>query len=57
MRRRRRRAKVLLALMAGSQEDAEIVRAFFQDMHAWGSAIRSGDGAPRVLRATEDQSA
>ena len=32
--------KVLLHLMAGSKEDTETVRAFFQDMRAPGSAIR-----------------
>jgi transposase-like protein len=33
--------KVLLHLMSGSKEDTETVRAFFQDMRARGSAIRS----------------
>jgi len=40
--------KVLLALMAGSKEDAETVRAFFQDMRA------RGHGAPGIIRAIED---
>ena len=33
--------KVLLHLMSGSKEDTQTVRAFFQDMRARGSAIRS----------------
>ena len=43
-------AKVLLALMAGSKEDAETVSAFFKDIRAGGWAIRcwSSPTAPPV---------
>ena len=49
--------KVLLALMAGSKEDAETVRAFFQDMRARGLGdplLVVSDGAPGIIRAIED---
>jgi putative transposase len=41
--------KVLLALMAGSKEDTETVRAFFQDMRGRGlgdPVLVVSDGAP-----------
>jgi putative transposase len=49
--------KVLLSLMAGSKEDTETMRAFFQDMRARGLGdplIVVSDGAPGVIRAIEE---
>jgi len=49
-------AKVLLALMAGSKEDAETVSAFFQDMRARGLGdplLVVSDGAPGIIKAIE----
>ncbi|HEY1863295.1 MAG TPA: IS256 family transposase [Roseiarcus sp.] len=49
--------KVLLALMAGSKEDVETVRAFFQDLRARGLGdplLVVSDGAPGVIRAIEE---
>ena len=49
--------KVLLHLMAGSKEDIETVRAFFQDMRARGLGdplLVVSDGAPGVIRAIEE---
>src|SRR4029078_11906005 len=49
--------KVLLHLMAGSKEDTETVRAFFQDMRARGLGdplIVVSDGAPGIIRAIEE---
>ena len=49
--------KVLLALMAGSKEDTETVRAFFQDMRARGLGdplLVVSDGAPGIIRAIEE---
>src|SRR5215211_1900201 len=49
--------KVLLHLMAGSKEDTETVRAFFQDMRARGLGdplIVVSDGAPGIIRALEE---
>ena len=49
--------KVLLHLMAGSKEDTETVRAFFQDMRARGLGdplLVVSDGAPGIIRAIED---
>jgi putative transposase len=49
--------KVLLHLMAGSKEDTETVRAFFQDMRARGLGdplLVVSDGAPGVIRAIEE---
>ena len=49
--------KVLLHLMAGSKEDTETVRAFFQDMRARGlgdPVLVVSDGAPGVIRAIEE---
>lgn len=49
--------KVLLALMAGSKEDTETVRAFFQDMRARGLGdplLVASHGAPGVIRAIEE---
>jgi putative transposase len=46
--------KVLLALMAGSKEDVETVRAFFQDLRARGLGdplLVVSDGAPGIIRA------
>ena len=51
------RRKVLLALMAGSKEDVETVRAFFQDLRARGLGDPSlvvSDGAPGIIRAIEE---
>ena len=48
--------KVLLALMAGSKEDAETVSAFFQDMRARGLGdplLVVSDGAPGIVKAIE----
>src|SRR4051794_27648227 len=49
--------KVLLHLMAGSKEDTETVRAFFQDMRGRGLGdplIVVSDGAPGIIRALEE---
>jgi putative transposase len=49
--------KVLLHLMAGSKEDTETMRAFFQDMRARGLGdplLVVSDGAPGVIRAIEE---
>ena len=49
--------KVLLALMAGSKEDVETVRAFFQDLRARGLGdplLVASDGAPGIVRAIEE---
>ena len=49
--------KVLLHLMAGSKEDTETVRAFFQDMRIRGLGdplLVVSDGAPGVIRAIEE---
>ena len=49
--------KVLLHLMAGSKEDTETVRAFFQDMRARGLGdplLVVSEGAPGVIRAIEE---
>jgi putative transposase len=49
--------KVLLALMAGSKEDTETVRAFFQDMRGRGlgdPVLVVSDGAPGIIRAIEE---
>jgi len=49
--------KVLLHLMAGSKEDTETVRAFFQDMRARGLGdplVVVSDGAPGIIRAIEE---
>jgi putative transposase len=49
--------KVLLHLMAGSKEDTETVRAFFQDMRARGLGDPVpvvSDGAPGVIRAIDE---
>jgi len=49
--------KVLLHLMAGSKEDTETVRAFFQDMRGRGLGdplIVVSDGAPGIIRAIEE---
>src|SRR5918995_2639355 len=49
-------AKVLLALMAGSKEDAETVTAFFQDMRARGLGdplLVVSDGAPGIGKAID----
>jgi putative transposase len=49
--------KVLLALMAGSKEDTETVRAFFQDMRERGLGdplLVVSDGAPGIIRAVEE---
>jgi len=46
--------KVLLALMAGSKEDAETVSAFFQDMRGRGLGdplLVASDGAPGIVKA------
>ena len=48
--------KVLLALMAGSKEDAETVSAFFQDMRSRGLGdplLVVSDGAPGIIKAIE----
>ena len=48
--------KVLLALMAGSKEDAETVSAFFQDMRARGLGdplLVASDGAPGIIKSIE----
>ena len=49
--------KVLLHLMAGSREDVETVRAFFQDMRSRGlnePLLVVTDGAPGIIRAAEE---
>ena len=49
--------KVLLHLMAGSKEDTETVRAFFQDMRVRGLGdplLVVSDGAPGIIRAIEE---
>jgi putative transposase len=49
--------KVLLHLMAGSKEDTETVRAFFQDMRGRGLGdplLVVSDGAPGIIRAIEE---
>ena len=49
--------KVLLHLMAGSKEDTETVRAFFQDMRGRGLGdplLVVCDGAPGIIRAIEE---
>jgi transposase-like protein len=49
--------KVLLHLMAGSREDVETVRAFFQDMRARGlndPLLVVTDGAPGIIRPAEE---
>src|ERR1700741_1513768 len=47
----------LLGLMAGSKEDVETVRAFFQDLRARGLGdplLAVSDGAPGIIRAIEE---
>jgi putative transposase len=49
--------KVLVALMAGSKENVETVRAFFQDLRARGLGdplLVVSDGAPGIIRAIEE---
>ena len=49
--------KSLLHLMAGSKEDTETVRAFFQDMRGRGLGdplLVVSDGAPGIIRAIEE---
>jgi len=49
--------KSLLGLMAGSKEDVETVRAFFQNLRARGLGdplLVVGDGAPGIIRAIEE---
>ncbi len=49
--------KVLLALMAGSKEDVETIRAFFEDLRAPGLGdplLVVSDGAPGIIRAIEE---
>jgi len=49
--------KVLLGLMAGSKEDVETVRAFFQGLRARGLGdplLVVSDGAPGIIRAIEE---
>ena len=49
--------KVLLALMAGSKEDTETVRAFFQDMRGRGlgdPVLVVSDVAPGIIRAMKE---
>jgi hypothetical protein len=49
--------KALLGLMAGSKEDVETVRAFFQDLRARGLGdplLVVSDGAPGIIRAIEE---
>ena len=49
--------KVLLGLMAGSKEDVETVRAFFQDLRTLGLAdplLIVSDGAAGIIRAIEE---
>ncbi len=49
--------KSFLGLMAGSKEDVETVRAFFQDLRARGLGdplLVVSDGAPGIIRAIEE---
>jgi putative transposase len=49
--------KVLLHLMAGSREDVETVRAFFEDLRSRGlnePLLVVTDGAPGIIRAAEE---
>ena len=49
--------KVLLGLMAGSKEDVETVRAFFQDLRTRGLGdplLIVSDGVPGIIRAIEE---
>jgi len=49
--------KSLLGLMAGSKEDVETARAFFQDLRARGLGdplLVVSDGAPGIIRAIEE---
>lgn len=49
--------KLLLSLQAGSKEDTETVRAFFQDLRARGlcdPVLVCSDGAPGICRAIEE---
>src|ERR1700751_6473388 len=49
--------KALLGLMAGSKEDVETVRAFFQDLRARGLGdplLVVSDGAAGIIRAIEE---
>ena len=49
--------KVLLGLMAGSKEDVETVRAFFQDLRTRGLGdplLIVSDGAPGIILAIEE---
>ena len=49
--------KSLLGLMAGSKEDVETARAFFQDLRARGLGdplLVVSDGAPAIIRAMEE---
>ena len=49
--------KSLLGLMAGSKEDVETVRAFFQDLRARGLGdplLVVSDGGPGIIRAIEE---
>jgi putative transposase len=49
--------KSLFGLMAGSREDVETVRAFFQDLRARGLGdplLVVSDGAPGIIRAIEE---
>ena len=49
--------KSLLGLMAGSKEEVETVRAFFQDLRARGLGdplLVVSDGAPGIIRAIEE---
>ena len=49
--------KSLLGLMAGSREDVETVRAFFQDLRARGLGdplLVVSDGSPGIIRAIEE---
>jgi hypothetical protein len=49
--------KILLHLMAGSNEDTETVRAFFQDMRGRGLGdplLVVSDGPPGIIRAIEE---
>jgi putative transposase len=49
--------KSLLGLMAGSKEDVETVRAFFQDLRSRGPGdplLVVSDGAPGIIRAIEE---
>jgi transposase-like protein len=51
------RREAVLGLMAGSKEDVETVRAFFQDLRARGLGdplLVVSDGAPGIIRAIEE---